>query len=815
MSRLGKIRHPPASSDDNNFKEALKQYENKQYKKSIKILDSVIKRNSNHAQSFTLKGLVLESSDLPEKDEAESYVQKGLKKNPKQPLACHIAGIYYRQVKNYAEASKWYQAALDNNSTNKGIWRDLSTMQSQIRDYKNLPKSRLEFLEEQSGYRCNWTGAALAHYLNGDYAAAEKVLTKIEDVIKGSLGESDMYEHSECHLLKNKIIADSGDYARALKDLDELVEGGEVRDGTALLEFRALYLEKLGRDQEASKIYRQLLKRNPDNVDYYHSLERTLGTLNKPAALRLALYEKLARFYPRSDPPKFIPLTFLKGDAFEKKLREYILGQLKRGVPATFVNVKPLYKRKSNIPVIFKIVNEFYNSEENSDPLIHTWTAYFLAQHYYRIHDYKNAIAIIDEAIHLTPTLVELYIVKARIYKRINQLEKASSIMEEARLMDLQDRFINYKSTKYFLRANNINAAVDTISLFTKNDETSNGVADLHTMQCIWFLTESADAYFRLYKSALQQIETVKKTPSETQAEELFNLNKDVVTYSGLALKRYGAVIETFGVYWDDQLDFHQYCLRKGTPRAYLDMLSWGDHVFHQPIYMKSLVGYSNVTFDILHNEEYFKEVLTARPVKKSKKEKKEEGKKRELLIKYARANVKDEDVLGETLVKKLVDMKNKDKLGELTKLITKSEYDLSIDSQILKFKLNFELKKFVLCLQSLNKIHAVNATHPSIGALYLKLHQELNDSNVQDAIKKILILGLTKNFGTLVKNENRELVIDELVKIYLKHDTFETGLYAIFANTVVACEKFTARLDAIQAALDPYESNYLEYYKL
>ncbi|GME79550.1 unnamed protein product [Ambrosiozyma monospora] len=436
-------------------------------------------------------------------------------------------------------------------------------------------------------------------------------------------------------------------------------------------------------------------------------------------------------------------------------------------------------------------------------------------QHYYRIHDYKNAIAIIDEAISITPTLVELYIVKARIYKRINQLEKAASIMEEARLMDLQDRFINMKSTKYFLRANNINAAVDTISLFTKNDDTSNGVADLHTMQCVWFLTESADAYFRLYKSALQQIETVKKSESETQAEELYNLNKDVVTYSGLALKRYSAVIETFGVYWDDQLDFHQYCLRKGTPRAYLDMLKWGDHVFYQSIYLKSLVGYSDVTFDILHKEEYFRDVLTARPIKKSKKEKKEDGRKRELLTKYARASVKDEDVFGETLVKKLVDKKNKDKLGELTKLITKSDYDLSIDSQILKFKLNFELKKFVLCLQALNKIHAVNTTHPSIAALYLKLHQELNDSNVQEAIKKILTLGLTKNFGSSVKSDDGESVIGELVKTYLKNDTFETGLYTISANRVVASEKFTARLDAIQAALDPYESNYLEYYKL
>lgn len=40
--------------------------------------------------------------------------------------------------------------------------------------------------------------------------------------------------------------------------------------------------------------------------------------------------------------------------------------------------------------------------------------------------------------------------------------------MDSARKLDLQDRFINTKATKYFLRADKVKEAQDTIGLFTK-----------------------------------------------------------------------------------------------------------------------------------------------------------------------------------------------------------------------------------------------------------------------------------------------------------------------------------------------------------
>lgn len=45
------------------------------------------------------------------------------------------------------------------------------------------------------------------------------------------------------------------------------------------------------------------------------------------------------------------------------------------------------------------------------------WTYYYLAQHYDHLGLTKNALNEIDAAIEHTPTLIELFVTKGRIYK--------------------------------------------------------------------------------------------------------------------------------------------------------------------------------------------------------------------------------------------------------------------------------------------------------------------------------------------------------------------------------------------------------------
>lgn len=74
--------------------------------------------------------------------------------------------------------------------------------------------------------------------------------------------------------------------------------------------------------------------------------------------------------------------------------------------------------------------------------------------------------------------------------------------------------------------------------LYWQNDA-PDPIQDLTDMQCMWFSLEEGNAHLRLNQL-------------------------------GRALKRFHAIDKHFTDITDDQFDFHMYCLRKTTLRAYM-----------------------------------------------------------------------------------------------------------------------------------------------------------------------------------------------------------------------------------------------------
>lgn len=742
-----------ANKEDANAREALVLYESKQYKKALKLVDQNLKKNSSHAESLALKGCVF--WQLNNKSEAESYIQKALKKGPTNYLVNHLAGIYYRNVENYPEAAKWYKAALDNGSQNTPILRDLALLQLQIRDYKNLRDCRQRYLESQPGYRANWTAVAVAHHLNKDYDAAVSTLSKIEGIIKEHLQELDRYEQSECVLYKNSIIFEAGNVARALEELES--DSDEIRDRLSFLEYKAQFLLLLGKLKKSSLIYRQLLQRNPDEASYYRSLEIALGTTNESPEVRLKLYDKLALFYPRADPPEFLPLTFLSAHhpEFRKRASKYVLAQLKRGVPAAFVNVKPLYKNKAKAAIFLSIVQEFFDKEIGSyPPPVFVWAKYYFAQHHLYFNQLEKALEYINAALEHSPTLVELYILKARILKHAGDPEEANNIMQKGRLLDLQDRFINSKATKYLFRANKVEEAIDCVSLFTKVEEGAvNGLKDLHIMQSNWILVESAEAYARKYHQ--QKTLLVEEASNPEKLAEL----KDIADlYLGLALKRFNAVLNVFKVYVNDQFDYHSYCMRKGTPRDYIDMIRWEDKIHSTPVYVRAIKGLTALLWEI-RDEQLSENEDSAKDKKKRnvKKVKQLNIKKKSELIARVESEKDDSDPLGQKMVS---DLRNGDdiisQLDGFVKQLTLEapNYQFTWD-----LAYNFQKKeaKYVLALQALRSWAKIIDPHNKklqvVGARVLDFCNTLqNDTSANAAIIKVAQKGVETAFPELAE---------------------------------------------------------------
>lgn len=759
------------NKEDQNFAEALKLYDNKQYKKSLKLIDANLKKNSNHAESLTLKGCInyhLAGKTSPaSKEDTEGYILKGLSKDDSNYIVNHLAGIYYRANENYSEACKWLKAAVDNGAPNKQILRDLSILQIHTRDYKDLISTRQKYVEFQAGYRANWTGLAIAADLSKNYKAGISTLEKIESIIKDHLTEADMYEQSECILYKNDLMFKMGDIKKALTQLD--VDLPYIKDQLAYLEYKGKYLMILGELEDASIVYRKLLQRNPDNIEYYKNLEICLKITEKPLESRIKLYDNLAKFYPKADPPVFLPLMFIPSTnpVFEEKVLAYVLNQLKKGVPATFVNIKPLLKNPKKLAIIEELVNNFFQSEIKSfDPTVEVWTLYFLCQLYLYKNDLTKAKESIDLALDHSPTLVELYILKARVLKHLGEYLKASEVMNEGRQLDLQDRFINSKATKYYLRSNQIDEAVDLISMFTKLDEKDvNGCKDLHTMQVNWFLTESAESYARLYKQYEKDLEVELEKPESDRDQDLISdLQEKVEINKGLALKRFQAVVNIFKIFYNDQFDFHYYCLRKGTVRDYIKLLEWEDKIHATPIFVRAVKGLSKIYWEIYEQQKQKKsEGSTDEDDSKNKKSNNKKNKKakaqfmkqKETLISKVESEKDDKDPLGGQLLKDLANNAHGDIIDNLISLTTPlmneaKGYQFTWE---LAFKLSLLKKKYVLCVQAIRNLN--NLINPRgdmklirIKTMILSLVDTIDkDDSVNEAIKQVVKRSLSSAF--------------------------------------------------------------------
>jgi peptide alpha-N-acetyltransferase len=112
-------------------------------------------------------------------------------------------------------------------------------------------------------------------------------------------------------MYKNSLIAEQGDYQRALDHLEKAAKNN--LDRLAVLESRAEYLSKLGRQEDAAKAYRALLERNPDHQAYYEKLSGALGIEESDTKARKALYDEFATKFPRCDAARRLPLDFLSG----------------------------------------------------------------------------------------------------------------------------------------------------------------------------------------------------------------------------------------------------------------------------------------------------------------------------------------------------------------------------------------------------------------------------------------------------------------------------------------------------------------------
>eukprot|EP00471_Norrisiella_sphaerica_P001837 CAMPEP_0184490590 /NCGR_PEP_ID=MMETSP0113_2-20130426/18271_1 /TAXON_ID=91329 /ORGANISM="Norrisiella sphaerica, Strain BC52" /LENGTH=888 /DNA_ID=CAMNT_0026874535 /DNA_START=83 /DNA_END=2749 /DNA_ORIENTATION=+ len=708
------------------FKTVMKCYEQKQYKKGLKSAEQILKKHPKHGETLAMKGLILNC--LKRKEEAVQFAKKGLFSNLKSHVCWHVYGLIHRSERRYADAIKSYQNALKYDKDNLLILKDLSLLQVQRGLYDGFQESRRQILLLKSDQKINWIGYAVGNHMAKDYQKCLHILdTFIKTLDKDKVWD---YQDSEMFLYRNQILEESGDLMGALKDLDEIEN--DARDKQHIWFRRATIQAGMGDLASAEAGFRKLLEVNNENHAYHKGLQQAMGLVpdseGKYTEMQIKtlseLYDGFKAKWKYCTYAKRFPLTFTHGDDFKARVDAYMRPKLRKGVPSLFRDLKALYGDKFKVSVIEEFVKAYYanlkskrrfsekDEPDSETPNVFVWVLYYLASHYEFLGQYEEALKLLDEGIAHTPTAIDLYVLKARAYKHLRDYQTAYEILNFARELDLADRYLNTKCVRYAFRAGKVQDAERIVKLFLRETDTLDS---LFEMQAMWYEVSAGLCHFKQGNF-------------------------------GQALTKFYSVEKHFEDISEDQFDFHTWCLRKSTLRAYVDMLKYQEVLRGHRFFKKAANNIIKVYTTIFdkpqktadgsgEDGDVDMEKLTPKErralkkrqkrlaAKAKKKQEAEEAKKKAAKdaedAQKGTASAQSEAAKASTLKESIPDGKkyaeSPDPLGQATKMVKELQLYAAkdIDTHIAAFEVYIRKKRCLLSLQALKKALKIYATTP------------------------------------------------------------------------------------------------------
>ena len=537
--------------DTNNpeFQIALREFDVKRYEKVEKLCNKMIEKNPKDDQALALKGLNFLYLNKPE--EGEQTLKQALKANFKSAVAWHFYAIFQKERGNYSQAMKSYNKALAQATTNYNIIRDLSYMQLYMRQLNSFYETCRLAIDNKPGILLNWVSFAFGCVLVKNYRAALQALNSTEKIGANSLKKNEIHE---IKLFNSFIQSKEGKYEEAMN---------------YLIHFKSEFIDKMMvysmiiENAIKAKKYNigidycsKALELNYENINlicsyFYMKINENdfepktyNDLLNIPEDYKylpkmIEILSELKTKYPKSKVLYNLELAFNQGEQFKKLFEEYFINQVEITIPSFYINVQFIYKLQFyKIKYIQEILDKYLDNIKNNkkfseklDIPIHTsWVYFYAAQHYLFLTDLEKAIYYINLAIDLTPSVVEFYMIAAKIFKHSYMMDKCILAFEKAKLLDVGDRYLNAKMAKIYIREGEIEKCLETMKEFVTDPLTEENIKFCETL---WYLNEMGCCY-------LKKRNIIKSHYCFQNVIEVFlNIIKDQVDFYNFCLRRY------------------------------------------------------------------------------------------------------------------------------------------------------------------------------------------------------------------------------------------------------------------------------------
>ena len=515
-------------------------------------------------------------------------IKESLKISYKNPKVWHFYALFHKEQKNYAQAVRCYVFANKYESDNINVLKDLSNLLLFLGNFDDFEKYSLQCVSTKSSLGVNWVQYALAEYFLKNYEASlhliDSVLKSFEDTMKKQ-------EVHEVIVFKANILIKLERYEECIDLLEKNLDKWCV-DRATFIEKIIFSCVKIHNVVKGVKYCKMALKINPENIYIYLSYfnlkikdlnlnkYEDLFTLEENSPKRKELYDILIKeIEPELNKVKInekIKLGLLEGDEFKNLFSKYFFKNIKSNLPSFFNNIKFIYQysqQSTKIPIIESLVTSNITSIEKSQslsdeilklnvdntpiniPPTFIWVYYFAAQHYEILGNSEKALEYINKAIKLTPSVVEFFMVKARILKHNLLYEEASLSMGKAKDLDLSDRYLNAKHAKSVLRNCNVDESANIMMEFVKNPLVEENML---RYQCLWYKIESGIAYLKTGKLLL-------------------------------AHRMFKGILDNFKEMFEDQSDFYNYSLRRYMLSDFYNLIIYCRNMFKNKNVINSL----------------------------------------------------------------------------------------------------------------------------------------------------------------------------------------------------------------------------------
>lgn len=210
------------------FQTLMKFYEDKDYKRAIKVANDILKKHPDHGETLSMKAMILSYTPNGRTAEVLDIAKQGLRANLTSSTCWHILGLLYRGDKNFNEAMRCFRQAYRLSPENMLLLRDLATLQVQERDLSGFLETRKKIFFQRPNLRLHWVAYAVANHLAGNYLLATHLIRTASRHFKshkdryGSVTpERNLtFEDGELYLYEAMLLEEAGSYTDALRCLE-------------------------------------------------------------------------------------------------------------------------------------------------------------------------------------------------------------------------------------------------------------------------------------------------------------------------------------------------------------------------------------------------------------------------------------------------------------------------------------------------------------------------------------------------------------------------------------------------------------------